>query len=434
MEWLLGLALIWAGSAWGFSCKSVLSTAYGPNEVLTAVYHAKDGIVWLEDGVTYVEGEPQKNFNYTPESLPLWTHGGVKAFGAQPDAQRGNYLFVLDGAGVLRLATPDRLLFGVNPPNNETIGAASLFQPPFRDLERELVPMRDLRFANPGPESLRQQREAQQILEGAPLPTFLYAAVGNRIYRGAVTPVEVDSTSDLGRALLNGPIRLTKHEAIPGMPAHLEVETLEANVIDWTKSGSDTHIYIPTATEGRAYEVKPLERALTIVDEKVMNRIDFMQALSRDQILVGSEIGQVIVVNSKTKAVEEDLRVDGAAWITGLAGYQLPNERVVWAINRGALVRWSSQDATNTLKILPVQLPDGEIPASIAAAGQAASIKTTRGPQGGYFSNVRSTGDEIAVERVFVQAKSGQLYGWREKPSIKSLTSEYEWELIPTGP
>jgi len=426
----LGFWLLWASTAFGVDCKSVISTAFGPTDVITAAYHRTAGLTWIYDGSISKEGKPTLAIAENNETLPVWNHGGVQSFGVQPDRKHGSYLYVLDGSGVLHFITPDRLIFGVNVPTHATIRAAALYQAPFREIEREILPTRGLKSADETPESVQSRRQKSDLLEGIAVPTFLYAAAENSVYRASVTPVQVDSESAIGKALMNGAIRLTDVETPLGK--HLEVESLEANVIDWDVPGKTSHVYIPTGRGEAAYEATPFERLLTITDTNVMNSIDFLQALGPTRMLVGSELGQVIVVDGKTKEIVHSLRMEGASWTTGLAGYQLPNETVVWAINRRQLVRWSSKDMSNILRPTVEQLPDGEIPFRVTVAGQAATMGSSANETGGYFTNFRSIGDEMVMERALVLSESGKLYGLREKTSFLSLYNEYEWVLLPS--
>lgn len=173
---------------------------------------------------------------------------------------------------------------------------------------------------------------------------------------------------------------------------------------------------------------------LTIRNETLMSGIDFLQVLDDRHLLLASELGQMLIVDTQEKTVLKNLSFPEVGWLTAISGFRRAEYSEVWAINgKGRrLYRWTSDQIHDYLKLFHTQLPDGVNPVSLTAYSQKipGGLPVGPGRSSDYFSNFVPLSDGLAVERILVYGSDDKLYGWADEDT-DHLTLERRWKTHP---
>ncbi len=418
-------------SVFAFDCTTQFATAFGTRDVRTASYDKSRGFTWYDDQIVEVDGVPTPQFKlaYEPRATRLWNQ--VRSFAIQPQLDQGAYAMVLDGTGVLKFYSPDRVALNISPESIGTLSAATLFKPIHRELERDSFPVRYLRSVAEKKHPIRDAQDRKDLAAAEKVtPTYLYVASDNHVYRTKVVPTRIAANSEVARALLVGPVRVTGDvEPRLGQPTY-KIEPIKTGLVDFQSKDASERVLIPSTHPEFAYQLERFERVITIKDrENLVNGIDFIHVLSDKNLLLANNLGQVIIVEPQKLQLEKTLSFPGKVWLNSISAHQIGDEIQVWAINSidKSLYYWNSTSGESGMTPYPEKLPDGEIPLRVTSSGQIIPVSSGIGKNSYYYNHYSLKGDEIAEQRVLVMTATGKIFGLVD--GGKKLETEFPVKL-----
>lgn len=445
MVWgVLLLLLFVAPSSFALNeCPALLSTSFGWGGALTASLDGRGKFHFWRDGFDQNGLVREPRVSRSERDVHLSSLGTLRGFAGQGTTAADQGLFVaVDVKGALDILTPGASVLPILLPDAVSVSAAALYRLPARWHEREWLPTD--RLHSPDRPSLgRGGRDVWQMasFRARFSPVDLFVASGRDVWRIQFHFREVeDEDDDLKLALLNRIVKVT--EIKPERPDEVvrrEISTSDIPILDLQQCSRNETVWTLTDDPAVAMQASCPVPFVSVQGEKRISAIDFLQVLAPNRLLLGSELGEVEIVEKGTGKLRHAPKFPGPVWLKTLAGFSVADRTEVWALDSGSrLYRWSSSQRNERFERVAEPLPDGAIPMSLSVAAEPlpAIGPARRQDESGYFSVLFPEGDEMTVERILVLGSDKRLYAWGALPpsDFAGLIPERGWVTHPPLP
>ncbi len=423
MRLLVGvLAVFLSFGAFADECSNLLTTSFGFRGPWTAYLNSKAVLSIVKDGYSEpLDGEdapdgrvPRLRIKAQQLSSTLRSPRSFASLAAS--LEDSAFYSTVSEDGTLSLTLPDGRTFPVHL--KDTIDATALYRLSVRH------------FQTQGEAEQVNRREFVELSKKAErfLPIHLYYSVGRRIYDLTVRYQDLTGENE---DLVNQ-ARTGLTEVILGDDGkYLYWTQSPLSWLDFNQTVQKNHsILIPTPEEGIVIEVSKPQAVFEFKKETEMQSIDFLHAIGPNQIVAGSTIGQVAVVNVSRSEITHRPNFPGPAFIGSLSAHHNGKAVEVWAVDaaRHILLRWDSQQISPQFQPI-VSFPADADPFQVATFSGRVPYAFQLDPESphSYFSNFRGEdADQARIERVLVQDAGGRIHALRDRAG-QLLNVEREW-------
>ncbi len=384
-------------------CPVLLTTSFGAKGATTVTISQKGEVEIWEDGFTRTEEGRVARFNRDKQHVSLGNiNTGVRSFAAEPiGAGSEQLLAVVDDSGLMKVVSSLGRVYPFLIPGAGKVSAVALYTKP-----------------------IGQTAIATSLTRG-PVAKWegveLFFASGKHLFRAHFRPRYIDpNQTDIQQMLMRGLAKITTEPAkTPGARPKTVMTNPLVEMIDFNVEAT---YLLATSDATRALEVSSFERVVSITDPTVLSGIDFLSMVDDRHVLMGSKLGQVVLVDFKEKSLVKALSFPKPVILGSLSGHRVGENFEVWGLNQsdGAVFRWHSKKLANFFQELPKATPEGIRAVAISSLGHAAPVgyTATKEAREGFFSNFVILPNKIVVERVLVLGSDGNLYAWVDSSEI----------------
>lgn len=430
--------------AWGIDCPRLLSTSFGLTGPLIATLGEEGQITLLNDGFSLAFGdEPTPlggnvvpHFSSTPLELTL--SGSLDEARAltsltDTDSERGFFSLVSQG-GDVELALPDGRVFSIILPSEIKTTSVSFFRTPLRDLESQLMPVDGIR----APKDTKSFHPTQDVKGNTQdiernTPISLFVSTPDKVLRFKIQITRTDALDeDLKEGLVLGDLHVELEN--DGSVKNFKVEGLP--LLDFSAPHTNHHYLIPTLNEDFAIKISAPTTVFSLSKHNTkLSRIDFIEAVAWNRVVLASEMGQVAIVDLAKREIERDISFPDVAWVHSLSAQYVGGFMQIWAVSgkQKKLYKWSSlAESTHFSRV--ENFPTGVHPQYVASFASRLSLRHPSKEQAkrGFYTNLIPSQFGLIADAVYVLGNDGQLYSERDViPKIGELDAGRRWVSFP---
>jgi hypothetical protein len=428
---LLGLLL--SLPSWGDSiCPALLTTSFGIRGPLIASLETSGQLTILND--SYASGfVPAFTVATQPISLPFYKT--LHALSSVPDTQKsGGFLAAVSGQGALTLVLPDGRPLDTLLPRGSKVRSASLYRVPVREVEKNWVHMKNLRAqSDPGVEAHRERRKTAERVDFSEKYSIVHVfmGIGNKVFRASMRYRDISDEDDrLRKAVVNGFVYAERDETAM---KYLDFDISPVRFVDFNRLQRDRELLVATSDVDRVVAISDFQEVFTLPESAIMSEMDYLQAVSDEELVVGSESGEVLHINLANGKVNNALRFPSPIYLTSLSAHRSEGHLEVWAVGGKAagpvLFKWESTFIGPIFKSVD-EFPKGIAPQQVVSFGSPIPV-SYKGGNRGYLSTLHNGPEGAELEEVLVLGTDGSLSALRDRVGCVELHCEQEWVNFP---
>lgn len=430
-KWVLGFLL--SLPVWGASvCPGLLTTSFGYQGPLIAGLQPNGRLTILQD--TYSAGHTPA-FSIATTSIALPFQRPLHSLSSVPDSEKaGGFLASVSTQGELTLILPDGRAIPAFLPGQHPVRSASLYRVPVREIERHWVTLKGMRFQPT--EGMYPERQQRRIK-----PRTQFSERYSVIQLFFTSERSIFRVSLRYRDLTAEDKRL--RDALAGGMAFAETENDEDTYGDWRPNrehlvdlsmlGANTELLIATGNPDQVVTVSNFQEVFQLPQSSLMTEIDYIQALSQNELVAGSETGEVVRIDLEKQAVTQTLAFPTPVFLTSFSAHRSEGHLEIWAVAAGAagpaLFKYESTYLSSAFKAVE-DFPKGVSPKQVASFGSP--LPTTYQPRNrGYLSRIHGGLNGAEVEEVLVLGTDGSLVALRDQVGCVEIECKQEWQRFP---